>query len=143
MTSPPVRVVATQDLDCVDRAKFRYVLGAPVSPSLLDVFGHCQVRVSAFSRFSPLARDLFTILRPGGFRCDGIVGSDELIVTFEGEAAEWPVTTMREFDGRLAKAGCGATEYRRSADLGCATCNAGFHKHCRATVALTSLSSRT
>lgn len=131
MTSPPGRVVATQDLDCVDRAKFRYVLDAPVSPSLLDVFPDCQVRISTFSRFSPLARDLFTILRPGSFRCDGIVGSDELIVTFEGEAAEWPVTTMREFDGRLAKAGCGATEYRRGADLGCGECHARFGKRCR------------
>ena len=133
MTSPRVGVVATQDLDCVDRAKFRYVLGAPVSPSLLDVFGDCQVRVSAFSRFSPLARDLFTILRPGHFRCDGIVGSDELVVTFEGDAVEWPITTMREFADRLTEAGCGAVEYRRGADLGCGECHARFGKQCRGT----------
>ena len=124
-------MIATQDLDCLDRAKFHYALPLPIGPAFLDSFVDCDVQVHAFSRFSPLARDLFTITWGGQFRCDGIVGGDELVVAFAGDAIAWPVATMRDFDARLAKLGFGVVEYRRGTDLGCATCPARFAKRCR------------
>ena len=131
MTPSLVRVVATQDLDCVDRAKFRYALPTPVDAALLGRFGDCDIRVHAFSRFSPRARDLVTIVRGDTFRCDGIVGAAALVVAFAGDAIDWPVAAMQDFADRLAQAGCGAVEYRRGADPGCATCTARFVKRCR------------
>lgn len=131
MTPLLVRVVATQDLDCVDRAKFRYALPTPVDAALLARFGDCDIRVHAFSRLSPHARDLVTIVRRDTFRCDGIIGAAALVVAFAGDAIDWPVATMQDFADRLAQAGCGAVEYRRGADPGCATCTARFVKRCR------------
>ncbi len=131
MTSRREPVVATQDLDCLDRAKFRFALRAPLGLGVLDAFADCELRISAFSRFSPVAKDLFTIVCPGRFRCDGIVGSDALVVAFEGDAVAWPRATMREVADRLTEAGFGAVEYRRGTELGCAECSARFLKGCR------------
>ena len=107
------RVVAVQDLDCIDRAKFTYTLPVPVPPTFLDQFADAQIVVHAFSRFSPRAHDLFSIVKPGCYRCDGIVDGTALTVAFEGDPLDWPTALMDDFADRLRAAGLASVDYVR------------------------------
>lgn len=130
-TAAQPRVVAVQDLDCIDRAKFRYTLPMAVPPAFLDQFGDAQVVIRAFSRITPRARDLFSITKPGCFRCDGIVDGNEMTVSFDGDPLDWPMVLMEDFARRLRAAGLAAIEYVRGKDIDCGACSARIGKRCR------------
>jgi hypothetical protein len=116
------RVVAIQDLDCVDRAKFRYRLPHPLPADFHNSFADADVTLRAFSRISPRARDLYTITKAGAFRCDAIAGAREFIVTFVGDAVHWPTPIMADFAARVSAAGCGTVHYVREEGAHCAGC---------------------
>ena len=115
-------IIATQDIDCLDRAKFRYRLPAAAPGDLLERSPDTIVSLHRFSRFTPLARDLRTIVKPGAFHCASVVGERELVVTFTGDPVRWPMPLMTDFAARLAAAGYGPVRYIRGSLAHCGGC---------------------
>lgn len=125
-----VDIDAVQDRDCIDRAKFRYHLAFPLPEIFFSQFPDAGVTIREFSRMVPKGRDLFSIVKPGMFRADGLVRDTKMTVSFHGDPQDWPRDLMRNFELRLTASGYGKIRYVAGAKPKCAECPARFDKKC-------------
>jgi hypothetical protein len=124
-----VEIRAIQDLDCIDRAKFRYLLPAPPPTWFLDRFEDATVTIRRFSQFSPRARDLFSIRKAGAFLAEGVIGGQEIIVSFYADPEPMPAGLLDEFAKALK--GMGEIVYVQDIQPHCKSCLQGVLKQCR------------
>lgn len=127
--SAPVQAV--QDLDCLDRVKFRYALPHPLTDAFLDAFPAAQARKMPFSRLVPNGRDLYVVEREGVFHAEGIHGGDTLIVAFEGNPLDWPLEAISAFNRCLERLAYGPFHMTTGESADCANCATRFAKKCR------------
>jgi hypothetical protein len=128
-----VQIRAIQELDCIDRAKFRYLLPIPASDTFLDRFEDAVVTMRRFSQFSPLSRDLFVIRKAGAFLAEGVFGGREIIVLFYADPDPLPADLMEAFAKTLQ--GIGDVVYVQAAQTECRSCSQGALKQCRKSIA--------
>lgn len=118
-------IEAVQDMDCLDRAKFRYYLPFGFPMAARDAFPAHEVRYYDFSAFMPNGKDLLTVIRPQRFRLDGVISASHLIVAFDAPADDWPREAMAEIELILQAMGYLSVQYRRGENRKCMSCRTG------------------
>jgi hypothetical protein len=124
-------VEAVQDVDCLDRVKFRFDLGRPLPASFAEAFPGAEITLRRFSQVIKGGHDMIVVREAGAFRAEGLIGQPRLIAAFEGDPDHWPRPVMAIFEAGLSSLGFGPVHYRRGGSPNCAECTAGVLKGCR------------
>lgn len=98
---------AFEVLDCASKVRIHYLVEAPLSGQLFQLFPDAEVTVEEFSRRVAGAKDHFTIVGGGRFRAAGVMGGDRLVVTYAKAGAARPEDAIAAFEARLCAAGMG------------------------------------
>ncbi len=122
--------LAVQDVDCLDRVKFRIALENPLTDDFLAQFETDEITMRPFSKMIKGARDLVTVRRANEYQLEAAIGDNSLICSFCGDPDLWPQPALDKMALRLSLAGLGTVIYTRPAPPDCASCAMGRTKQC-------------
>lgn len=108
-------VRATVERDCAFRLRIAYRLPRPASLEELDEVIEGEVRLDAFSRLVPGARDLFRFMISDVSLATGSVGGAELVVSYGKLGVDASPVDQQDFEAFL-EATYGAVQFHSMVD---------------------------
>ena len=98
-------IVAVKSYDCARKVRVSYHLPDKISDSFFEIFPDAELKIEQFSRYSPKAKDHFSMRLEYDICVNGIIDDHLLVVTYWKYDTDYPQAEINYFESRLNEAG--------------------------------------
>ncbi len=116
----PSSIIAVREQDCARKLRILYQFPRALSRDFLQLFPEAEVRIQEFSRFSPLAKDHFSLVIEDRILLKGIFGEQLVIAVFWKAKEQNFEQEVAGIESRFQQLGFGAVCYRKQPEACCA-----------------------